>query len=124
MPIYAKTQEIIQGRYPTEEEIKDLDKYLKDEEKSQVEATKNEAPIAEYWFKSLKSNGIISSEIKEHDETALKTLTKVEYVLVDPHKFEITFTFGPNDYFTNTELKKTIEVDENEEPLKTVGTPI
>lgn len=44
--------------------------------------------------------------------------------MIDLQKFEIIFTFGENDYFTNTELKKVVEVDEDDEPLKATGTPI
>lgn len=54
----------------------------------------------------------------------MKSLTKIEYVLVDSKNFSITFTFGANDYFTNTELKKTVELNEDEEPVKTIGTVI
>lgn len=124
IPIYAKTQEVVQGRIPTEEELKDLEKYLKAEEKEQVEGAKKEEPLVEYWLKAMKSNDVLAMEVKEQDEAALKTLTKVEYVLEDAKKFHITFTFGANDYFTNTELKKTVELDENEEPTKTTGTTI
>lgn len=124
IPIYAKTQEVVQGRIPTEEELKDLEKYLKAEEKDQVEGAKKEEAVVEYWLKAMKSNDVLAMEIKEQDEVALKTLTKVEYVLEDAKKFHITFTFGANDFFTNTELKKTIELDENEEPVKTTGTVI
>ena len=124
MPIYAKTQEVVQGRIPTEEELKDLEKYLKEEEKTQVEGAKKEEPIAEYWLKSLKSNDVLAQEIKEQDEAGLKALTKIEYVLVDAKKFEIVFTFGANDLFNNTQLKKTVEMDEDDEPVKTTGTPI
>lgn len=124
MPIYTKTQEIVQGRIPTEEELKDIEKYLKDEEKPQLEGAKKEEPIAEYWLKAMKSNDILAQEIKEQDEPALKALTKIQYVLVDAHKFEIVFTFGANEIFNNTELKKIVEMDEDDEPVKTTGTPI
>jgi nucleosome assembly protein 1-like 1 len=60
MPIYTKTQEIVQGRIPTEEELKDIEKYLKDEEKPQLEGAKKEEPIAEYWLKAMKSNDILA----------------------------------------------------------------
>lgn len=72
----------------------------------------------------MRSNDILGSEIKENDEPALKTLTKIEHVLVDHKHFEITFTFGPNDYFTNATLKKTLELDDEEEPVSSKGTVI
>lgn len=97
---------------------------MKDEEKSQVEGAKKEEAIVEYWLKSMKNNDVLAMEIKEQDEAALKSLTKIEYVLTNATKFELVFTFGPNDYFTNTELKKTVEMDEDEEPVKTTGTKI
>jgi nucleosome assembly protein 1-like 1 len=37
---------------------------------------------------------------------------------------ELVFTFGPNEYFSNSVLKKIVELNEDDEPVKTTGTPI
>lgn len=39
-------------------------------------------------------------------------------------KFEVVFTFAANEYFSNTELRKVVNLDEDEEPVSTTGTPI
>lgn len=124
-PLYAKTQEIVEGRIPTEEELKDLEKYLKEEDKATLEAAKTTVEaIPEYWLKAIQSNEILGSEAKEADDDVLKSLTKVTHKIIDAEHFEIVFTFAPNEFFSNTELKKTIVLDENEEPVSTTGTPI
>jgi len=47
--------------------------------------------------------------IREHDEDALKSLKLVKGKpssdATKPYDFSLTFTFGPNDFFENTELK-------------------
>lgn len=80
--------------------------------------------MAEYWLKALQSHQDLAHEIKEADEPILKHLLKVEYVPSSLSKFEIIFTFAPNEYFTNTELKKVVNLNEDEEPTTTNGTPI
>ena len=57
----------------------------------------------------------------------LKFLTKIDYAFDEVTKtnFTITFHFSPNDYFTNSELKKSFFFKEGEEiPEKTEGTEI
>jgi len=47
--------------------------------------------------------------IKEHDEEALKSLklvkSKPSSDASKPYDFTLTFIFGPNEFFENTELK-------------------
>lgn len=125
LPLYTQSQELIAGRAPTDEEIKDLNKYLKEGEAEQVAtAQTTSAPLADYWFKALQTHQDIVHEIKEADEPVLKSLLKIEYIPVDLKKFEIVFTFAPNDYFANTELRKVVNLNDDEEPVSTTGTPI
>lgn len=42
----------------------------------------------------------------------------------DGHNRTVVFDFGPNDYFTNTSLKKEIYMKNEEEPSHSVGTQI
>jgi len=59
----------------------------------------------------------------------LKSLKKVELdISHDSRDFTIVFTFGENEYFTNTELRKKFVMpkgdDEEDFPIKTIGTAI
>ena len=87
-------------------------------------AKQTQTPVTEFWLKAFKNHSELVHEIKEADLPVLKSLLKVEYVPVDLTKFEIVFTFAPNEYFTNTELRKVVNLDEDEEPVSTTGTKI
>lgn len=80
--------------------------------------------MAEYWLKALQSHQDLAHEIKEADEPILKHLLKIEYLPVDLTKFELVFTFASNEYFANTELRKVVNLNDDEEPISTNGTPI
>lgn len=54
---------------------------------------------------------MIASEIKEKDEAALKTLTKIEYTKEEgTENMTFIFHFKENEFFSNTILKKTMYV--------------
>lgn len=73
---------------------------------------------------------MVGAEITTKDEPILNALTAVTFTTTfHPQKeeetFQVTFTFAPNDYFTNTVLTKTIVVDtEEQRPVESTGTPI
>lgn len=102
-----------------------MEKYLTEEDKATLETAKTTTEaIPEYWLKAIQTNDVLGMEVKEADEAVLKSLTKVTHTIVDATHFEIAFTFAANDFFSNTELKKSVVLDENEEPISTTGTPI
>jgi nucleosome assembly protein 1-like 1 len=116
-------------RSPTDEELKDLDQYLSDEEKSKKdELLANLKPIENYWLTVLKNDTVIKGHINENDEKALKHLTKIEYKFSEdaatPHNFTITMHFTPNDYFTNDVLTVLFHMKESRDVTKTEGTQI
>lgn len=66
---------MIAGRVPTEEELKEIAKYLKDGEAEQVQAAKETTtPIADYWLKAFQTHQELAQDIKEADEPILKHL--------------------------------------------------
>ncbi|EGR32850.1 nucleosome assembly protein, putative [Ichthyophthirius multifiliis] len=124
-PIYVRTQQLVEGAIPTDEELSNLQKYLKEGENDKLDEEKSQAkPLNEYWLKAMWENDILAVEIKEQDAEPLKSLLKIEYNPISTTLVEVIFTFGPNDYFTNTVLKKIVELDEDDEPVKTTGTKI
>lgn len=66
---------------------------------------------------------MIAPEIKEKDEEILEHLENIEYVPdeANPLKFELIFTFEENEHFDNTVVKKTIEMNSDDEPKKGYG---
>jgi hypothetical protein len=66
---------------------------------------------------------MIAPEIKEKDEDVLEFLTNVEYIPDEANslKFDLIFTFAENEYFDNTIVKKSIELNDDDEPKKMTG---
>jgi len=122
--------DLINGtRKPTDEELKELDQYLTDEEKSKKdELLGNLKPLPDYWLTVLKTDPVIKSHINENDEKALKHLTRIEYKFSDdaatPHNFTITMHFTPNEYFDNDVLTTVFHLKEPRDVTKTEGTKI
>jgi len=96
------------------------------EEKVKLENGDHKAPeneptgIPEFWLSVFKNADIIADMIQECDEPILAKLTDVECAVSEgtPMTFTLTFTFAPNEFFSNTTLTKTYtlkcEIDENE----------
>jgi len=61
---------------------------------------------------------MIAPEIKEKDIPILETLNNIQYIPDSENglKYRIIFTFAENEYFTNTELTKYIEMKDDDEP--------
>lgn len=106
----------MEGKAPLETELEKLD-FLTEEEKKASEH--DNQPIEHYWSKALKNQEVVGGEITTKDEAILNTLTSVTFTThYHPSKeeetFKVIFTFAPNDYFTNTQLIKTVVVDTEE----------
>jgi hypothetical protein len=104
--ITKQNGEIINGvRACTEEELANLKTFLKEGENIDVSSANVAKPIEQYWFTVLKNANLYMGDA---DHEALKTLTAIvtkEEVKSDTEKNVFaTFKFGPNDFFTNTEL--------------------
>jgi nucleosome assembly protein 1-like 1 len=83
--------------------------------------------IPNFWLTVFK-NSPIGPLVEEHDEPILKHLTDLSYeILPDNTGYRLIFKFSANEYFTNTELIKTVLVDDmfgDEEITETSATKI
>jgi nucleosome assembly protein 1-like 1 len=122
-PLYAKRSDIVNG-------VVD------------VEAPKGEAPeatpaseegsetvkgVPEFWLMAMKTNDIVSMQITERDEAALKHLKDIKSCNLEENKgFKLDFYFEENPFFKNTVLSKTYHMLDDDEPIleRAVGTEI
>ena len=109
-PIYEKRRRIIDGtEKPNFEEIKDKLNELKiSEEEAKNEKEKG---IPEFWGKCLENSPDVQP-LTEKDKKILKKLIDLKCESQENGNFTLIFTFEPNDYFTNTELRKEFILDE------------
>ncbi|ORX38628.1 hypothetical protein BD324DRAFT_574360, partial [Kockovaella imperatae] len=130
-PLYDRRLAIITGKVePTDEEVEagkksDEDSEDEDEEEEgakienldedgkKAEGDENVQGVPEFWLTALKNHVPISETITDRDEEVLKVLLDVRLSYLSDEKsngqpgFKIHFTFGPNDFFSDTELTKT-----------------
>ncbi|XP_039024298.1 nucleosome assembly protein 1;3-like [Hibiscus syriacus] len=120
-PIYAKRYDIVNGVGEVEttsnESAMDQGEEKADEEKG----------VPDFWLTAMKNNDVLSEEITERDEGALKYLKDIKwYRIEDPKGFKLEFYFDTNPYFKNTVLTKTYHMIDEDEPIleKAIGTEI
>lgn len=78
-----------------------------------------------FWLGVLKAHHLIKDYVKKHDEPILKHLTNITgQHFPDRPGYELTFTFSPNEYMENTELKKTYHMPDEHILEKTESTEI
>ncbi|XP_020585057.1 nucleosome assembly protein 1;1-like isoform X2 [Phalaenopsis equestris] len=119
-PLYTKRYEIVNG----------MAEVVADEsaEATAAEDKTNEGKgVPDFWLTALKTNEVVSEEIHERDEDALKHLKDIRCSkLDDPKGFKLEFFFNPNPYFKNSVLSKTYHMIDDDDPIleKAVGTEI
>ncbi|PKU77730.1 nucleosome assembly protein 1;2 isoform X2 [Dendrobium catenatum] len=120
-PLYTKRYEIVNGLVEVEGDADDL-------EEDAAEDKANEGKgVPEFWLTALKTNDVLSEEIHERDEDALKYLKDIKWSkLNDPKGFKLEFFFNPNPYFKNSVLTKTYHMIDDDEPIleKAIGSEI
>jgi len=129
-PFYEKRAQITKGDYepkdeecewPSDDEESELADDVKDKvkvEDDKSDEKKDEKPakgVPEFWLTIFKNIEITQDMIQDHDEPALTALNDVKVTFSDgdgdsPMGFKLHFLFGPNDYFTDTELTKEYEM--------------
>jgi len=137
-PLYDKRALITRGEYepkddecdwPSDDEESELAEDVKDkvkveddkkekaegEKESKDDDDKPAKGVPEFWLTIFKNIEMIQDMIQDHDEPALAALTDVKVTFSDgegdtPMGFKLHFMFGPNDYFTDTELTKEYEM--------------
>jgi len=130
--ITTKSDEVIEGkRKAVEEELEICKEFLNEGEEIKDEDNDSKT-IPDYWLTCFKNKGIY---INEDDEAILKHITHLDIQQQNSEKKEgenqkdgvstttLILNFSDNEYFTNKELKLTLEY-RHEEPEKSTGTEI
>eukprot|EP01022_Parablepharisma_sp_SALTPOND_P012574 TRINITY_DN161_c0_g2_i12.p3 TRINITY_DN161_c0_g2~~TRINITY_DN161_c0_g2_i12.p3 ORF type:complete len:531 (+),score=109.12 TRINITY_DN161_c0_g2_i12:7135-8727(+) len=118
-PLDKFREELINGkRDPTPEELAKLQDYANPQPAKKMpeginfEELKATKGIPDFWLKALQNSHEVKEKIFEADIPILKHLSDIRKVPLQGDSYKLVFTFTPNDYFTNTELIKTIIMDE------------
>lgn len=124
-PLYERRQAIIAGSSePTDADVEagkavesdDEDEEDEDEDEgaklTELDDNKGAADlkgIPEFWLTALKNAMPIAEQITDEDEEVLKQLTDIRLSYPGDSKpgFTLHFRFGPNDFFSDSELTKT-----------------
>ncbi|KAM5547353.1 nucleosome assembly protein 1,2 [Rosa sericea] len=117
-PLYNKRYEIVTGAVEAEGVTT---------EASTNEEDAEDKGVPDFWLNALKNNDVLSEEITERDEGALKYLKDIKWARIDnPKGFKLEFFFDTNPYFKNTVLTKTYHMIDEDEPIleKAIGTEI
>ncbi|MQL77927.1 hypothetical protein Taro_010347 [Colocasia esculenta] len=121
-PLYTKRYEIVNG-------VVEVDGISNDgaDETPAGDKEPEEKGVPDFWLTALKTNEVLSEEIQERDEGALKYLKDIKWCRIDnPKGFKLEFFFDSNPYFKNTVLTKTYHMIDEDEPIleKAIGTEI
>ncbi|KAL3825295.1 hypothetical protein ACJIZ3_021324 [Penstemon smallii] len=120
----AKYQKLYQPLYTKRYEIVNA---VVEVEGSKTEEETEERGVPDFWLTAMKNNEVISEEISERDEGALKFLKDIKWSRVDnPKGFKLEFYFDTNPFFKNSVLTKTYHMIDEDEPIleKALGTEI
>ncbi|CAL9180826.1 unnamed protein product [Musa hybrid cultivar] len=121
-PLYTKRYEIVNGVVEVEG-IKDESP----EETGSEDKASEEKGVPGFWLTAMKANEVLTEEIQERDEEALKYLKDIKWCRIeDPKGFKLEFFFNPNPFFKNAVLTKTYHMIDEDEPIleKAIGTDI
>jgi len=118
-PLYAKRYEIVNG-------ISDVESKDESENNASTDENKEEEKgVPEFWLTAMKTNEVLSVQITDRDEGALKYLKDIKWCRIDnPKGFKIDFYFDPNPFFKNSVLTKTYRMFDDNEPFGFSGTEI
>ncbi|XP_057431520.1 nucleosome assembly protein 1;3-like [Lotus japonicus] len=112
-PLYTKRFEIVNG--------------VTEVEGGADEPAAKEKGVPSFWLNAMNNNDVLTEEISEHDEGALKFLKDIKWSRIDdPKGFKLEFFFDSNPYFSNSVLTKTYHMIDEDEPIleKAIGTEI
>jgi nucleosome assembly protein 1-like 1 len=111
-PLYSKRFEIVNGITNVERKDEPKNNTTTDENKEE------EKGVPEFWLTAMKTNEVLSVQITDRDEGALKYLKDIKWCRIDnPKDFKIDFYFDMNPFFKNFVLKKTYHDEEVHSPL-------
>jgi nucleosome assembly protein 1-like 1 len=116
-PLYSKRYEIVNG-------VVEVDGVTKEAADETPAEQKEEKGVPEFWLNAMKNHEILSEEIQERDEEALKYLKDIKwYRISEPKGFKLEFYFDTNPFFKNSVLTKTYHMIDEDEPIleKAIG---
>ncbi|VFQ98566.1 unnamed protein product [Cuscuta campestris] len=119
-PLYTKRYEIVNGIVEVEG-VSEASGDRGDDKGTEEKGVPN------FWLNAMKMNEILTEEITERDEEALKYLNDIKWSRLDGSKgFKLEFFFDPNPFFKNTVLVKTYYMHDDDELIleKAIGTDI
>ncbi|XP_074302244.1 nucleosome assembly protein 1;4-like [Silene latifolia] len=120
-PLYTKRYEIVNG-------VVEVDGVANEATQEQgEEKASEEKGVPNFWLTAMQTNEILSEEITERDEEALKYLKDIKWARNDdPKGFKLEFFFDENPYFKNAVLSKIYHMVDEDEPIleKAIGTEI
>ncbi|XP_020097221.1 nucleosome assembly protein 1;1-like [Ananas comosus] len=121
-PLYIKRYDIVNGIV----EVNGITNETAEEPTADGEKTE-EKGVPGFWLNAMKMNEVLTEEIQERDEDALKYLKDIKWCRIDnPKGFKLEFFFDANPYFKNSVLTKTYHMIDDDEPIleKAIGTEI
>jgi nucleosome assembly protein 1-like 1 len=81
--------------------------------------------VAGFWFRAMLNHANVARLIQEKDRPILMHLIDIQCNLhAQGYGYELVFVFEKNDYFTNTELKKSFTMSKQNVIEKCEGTDI
>lgn len=119
-PLYTKRYEIVNG-------VTEVEGVKNESAVDQGDNATEEKGVPDFWLMAMKTNEVLSEEISERDEGALKYLKDIKWCRIDdPKGFKLEFFFDANPYFKNSVLTKTYHMIDDDEPIleKAIGTEI
>ncbi|KAL5728744.1 Nucleosome assembly protein 1 [Ranunculus cassubicifolius] len=120
-PLYSKRYDIVNGVV----EVEGVTNEAADN-KEEDKAIEGKG-VPDFWLNAMKTNEVLTDEISERDEEALKFLKDIKWYRIDnPKGFKLEFFFDTNPYFKNSVLTKTYHMIDDDEPIleKAIGTDI
>ncbi|KAJ1258032.1 hypothetical protein BS78_10G042800 [Paspalum vaginatum] len=121
-PLYTKRFEIVNGVVEVDGVIDEPTSENADEGKET-----DAKGVPDFWLTAMKTNEVLSEEIQERDEAALKYLKDIKWSRIeDPKGFKLEFFFDTNPFFKNAVLSKTYHMVDEDDPIleKAIGTEI
>ncbi|XP_050380529.1 nucleosome assembly protein 1;4 [Argentina anserina] len=119
-PLYTKRYEIVNG-------VTEVEGVQVESAVDQGGNATKEKGVPDFWLTAMKTHEVLSEEISERDEGALKYLKDIKWYRIDePKGFKLEFFFDANPYFKNSVLTKTYHMIDDDEPIleKAIGTEI
>ncbi|KAJ4708666.1 Nucleosome assembly protein [Melia azedarach] len=120
-PLYTKRYDIVNGVAEVEGASNEAAMDQEEDKSAEVKG------VPDFWLTAMKNNDVLTEEITERDEGALKYLKDIKWCRIDdPKGFKLDFFFDPNPYFKNSVLTKTYHMIDEDEPIleKAIGTEI